>query len=180
MITRNVVSVGIVVATLAAACYSTTEQVVRAPTIEAKAKLNCSSEFEQSAIADVLSRPGLIEAVYDYDQKEQLGHNAVSHLKGATIMLRPDPGLSRPLLSRALQCRAAQESSVAVAKNDTDPLSIGNPSVQVLETDTGYAVVIQSQNDEAAREIARRSHNLWAHSVARSQSDNQIAKVSPQ
>ncbi len=178
MFTRTVLSFGILVATLATACSSTTQQTVPGPVNAAQAKLYCSGASDRSANADVLSRPGLVEAVYDYREKEQLGHNTVSHLKGATIMLRPEPGMSRPMLGRALQCRAAEQSSSAIASNDTDPLSTGHADVQVLETETGFAVVIRSQNEEAAREIVRRANNLLARSVAQARSEAETPKVS--
>ena len=148
-----------------------------APINPAQAKIYCNGVSEQSANADVLSRPGLIEAVYEDNEQEQWGHNTVSHLKGAKIMLRPEPGISRPMLGRALQCRVA-ERSPAIAANDTDPLAAGPTDVQVTETDTGYMVVVRSQSEEEAREIVRRANNLLARSIAQSKSNADTTKVS--
>lgn len=126
----------------------------------------------------VLSRPGLVEAVYEDQEQEQWGHNTASHLKGAKIMLRPEPGISRPMLGRAIQCRVAERPPSTLANNDTDPLATGHVEVQVVETDTGYMVVVRSPNEGEAREIVRRANNLLARSVAQSQSNAETPKVS--
>jgi hypothetical protein len=178
MFTRTVVSLGMLVATLATACSSTTQQAVPGPVNATQSKLYCSVVSTQSANADVLSRPGLVEAVHEYREQEQWGHNTVSHLKGATLMLRPEPGMSRPMLGRALQCRVAEKSSSALSNNDVDPLSTGHVDVQVFETDTGFAVVIRSQNEDAAREIVRRSNNLLTRSIAQARINAETSKVS--
>jgi hypothetical protein len=178
MFTRNVLSFGIVLATLATACSSTTQQASSVPVNSPEAKLYCSGVSDQLANADVLSRPGLVEAVYEDREEQHWGHNTVSQLKGAKIMLRPEPGISRPMLGRALQCRIAKTFAAGVATNDTDPLSTGHPDVEVMETNTGYMVVVRSRNEEDAREIVRRANNLLARSVARAQSNAETPQVS--
>jgi hypothetical protein len=178
MFTRNVLSFGIVLATLAVACSKTTEQSAISPVNPVQAKLYCNGVPNESANADVLSRPGLVEAVYEDHVQEQWGHNTVSHLKGAKIMLRPEPGISRPMLGRALQCRVAERSASAIAINDTDPLATGHADVQVTETDTGYMVVVRGENEQEAREIVRRANNLLVRSVAQAQSNAEAPKVS--
>ena len=172
MFTRNVLSLGVLLATWAVACSSSTKQTAMAPANPEQAKKFCSGV---SANADVLSRPGLIEAVYEDHEQEQWGHNTVEHLKGAKIMVRPEPGITRPMLGRALQCRLSERSS-AMAISDTDALP-GHAEVQVSETDTGYMVVIRSQNADEAREIVRQANNLLARSVARSQDNAETPKV---
>lgn len=178
MFMRSVLSLGVFVATVSTACSSTTQQSAPVAVSPAQAKVYCSGGADQTAsAADVLSRPGLVEAVYEDRENEQWGHNTVSLLKGAKIMLRPEPGISRPLLGRAMQCRIMDSSSL-LANNDTDPLSIGHADVRVMETDTGYMVVIRSQKEDDAREIVRRAKNLFARSVARAQSNADTSKVS--
>ena len=178
MFTRYVPPIGILVATMATACSSTTQQTAAVPANPAQARIYCNGASEQSANADVLSRPGFVEAVYEDRVQEQWGHNTVSHLKGAKIMLRPEPGISRPMLGRALQCRVANSLSSAIAMNDTDPVSTGHADVQVSETDTGYMVVVRGQNEDEAREIVRRANNLLARSVAQAKLDAESTKVS--
>jgi uncharacterized protein YdbL (DUF1318 family) len=173
MFTRNVLSLGILVATWAVACSSSTQQIGTVPSNPAQAKKYCSGV---SANADVLSRPGLIEAVYEDHEQEQWGHNTVAHLKGAKVMVRPEPGVTRPMLGRALQCRIAERSS-ALAISDSDALP-GHAQVQVSETDTGYMIVISSQNEDEAREIVRQANNLLARSVARSHDNAETPQVS--
>lgn len=177
MFTTNALSVGIVLAASLAACSSTTRQTAMAPSTQGQTKVLCSGVSEQSANADVLSHPGLVEAVYEDNEQEQWGHNTVSHLKGAKIMLRPEPGISRPMLGRALQCRVAMRSAT-MANDDTDPVTTGHADVQVSETDTGYMVVIRSRDEHEAREIVRRANNLLARSIAQSQSNVETPMVS--
>ena len=176
MFTRNVLSVGMILAT-SLACSSTTQQTAMAPSNQGQTKVFCSGVSEQSANADVLSHPGLVEAVYEDHEQEQWGHNTVSHLKGAKIMLRPEPGISRPMLGRALQCRVAMRSAT-MANNDTDPVTTGHADVQVSETDTGYMVVVRSPDENEAREIVRRANNLLARSIAQAQTNAETPKVS--
>lgn len=51
MFTRNVLSFGIVVATLVSACSSTTQQATAVPVNPAQARIYCSGVSEQSANA---------------------------------------------------------------------------------------------------------------------------------
>ncbi len=176
MFTRSVLSV-CVVAAMTTACSSTAQRTVAAPASPAEVGIYCRGVPEQSA-ADLLSQPGLVEAVYEDHVQEQWGHNTVSHLKGAKIMVRPEPGVSRPMLARALQCRVANSLPPSLAINDTDPLTTGHVDVRVSETDTGYMVTIRSQNENEAREIVRRANNLLAHSVARAPAMAELAKDS--
>jgi len=101
-----------------------------------------------------------------------LGEGRLYHLRGARIVVGPEPGVPRPAVDRTLQCRLIRREDSKYG-NDIDPLSVGHADVQVTETGSGYVVVIRSDDEGEAQEIVRRSDNLLARSLlAQSQSSS--------
>ena len=153
-------------ATLVAACSTSTPKPPLVPLGAAQPKISCRSVSAQTAYAaDILARPELVEAVYEYREHEQLGQDTLSHLRGARIMVGPEPGVPRPTVDRALQCRLVAPAASTKIRNDVDPLAVGHADVQVTETGSGYVVVIRSDDESEAQEIVRRSDNLLARAL---------------
>jgi len=174
---RPFVSLGLAAIALTTACTSTSTQPALGPASHASAKPNCGDASTRLAISDVLTRAGLVEAVYEDHEAVPSGHSSAFHLRGAKIVLRPEPGMTRPLLGRAIECRIAMSSSQSPSNKDEDPLTTGHANFQLIETDTAFVLAIRSQNEEEAREILRRSNNLFAHSVARARANADTTTV---
>lgn len=96
------------------------------------------------------------------DLREHVGKQALRVLRGAGVVVRPGPGMTRPWLGRICACHIAHVARAANLARTDDPLAVDGASFDVLETDTAYVVEIRSQRIDDAREIARRAHLLAA------------------
>lgn len=87
------------------------------------------------------------------------GKSAPPRTVGATVTIRAVPGLTAEWLQRVIDCHVARNAALghAVPEMPTCPLVPKGASAKVSSAGTGFAVAIQSDDPEAAREILRRA-----------------------
>ena len=83
------------------------------------------------------------------------------------------------MLGRTLQCRIAKGLMTGLANDNADPLTVGQVHVHVANTNTGFMVVVSSENEDEAREIVRRANNLIVTSIAQLEASAETPSVCP-
>jgi hypothetical protein len=78
------------------------------------------------------------------------------NLEGATVFILASPGLTKEWLGHVLECHMTLPPVSAGA----DPLTLGNSSVEVSSTSSGFAIDIRSKNWDTAREILRTAQAM--------------------
>jgi len=124
--------------------------------------IDCNALPPATSSNELLGRPGVVSAVMADSERLPSAPDAVSHLRGAKVLLTPEPGTSHYGLGRTLQCRIMRRMQRATKPSDADPLAVGHVQVEVSETDAGFMVQIQSPYTHEAHEILRRANNLLA------------------
>lgn len=90
------------------------------------------------------------------------GKNAGDDLVGATVTFRAVPGMTTQWLQRAVDCHIARNNAVG---NDMPempycPLVPKGVTAKVTSTGNGFAVTIESQDPNTAKEVLRRAQSL--------------------
>lgn len=131
------------------------------------APIDCSHLQFASQSSDLLGRPGVIDAVVADPEQGRSGHDSITQLQGAKVLLSPEPGVTHVDLGQTLQCRMTRRSERATTPNDSDPVAVGHVQVEVSEAPSGFMILIRSPYEEEAREILRRANELMAKSSLR-------------
>jgi len=133
-----------------------------------EALIDCNALSAATSSHELLGRPGVVSAVIADSERQQSSPDSVSHLRGAKVLLTPEPGTSHRGLGRTLQCRIMRRMERATTPTDADPLAVGHVQVEVTETDAGFMVLIQSPYAYEALEILRRANSLLAKEIEQS------------
>jgi hypothetical protein len=144
---------------MAVACGSTPGRAPNASLLDEDA---CAGIPDQDRDNDPFSEKTLVEGVVELREPEPSSKIVLRRLRGATVVLRATPQLTRPWLGRVIHCHVMRHAAALLPDRDDDPLAVGHPEVAVRETETGFAVEIRSANYEDAREIVRRARGLTA------------------
>jgi len=130
--------------------------------------IDCNALLAATSSSDLLGRPGVVSAVIADHERQLSSPDSTSHLRGAKVILTPEPGTSHRGLGHTLQCRIMRRMERATTPTDADPLAVGHVQVEISETDAGFMVLIQSPYAHEAREILRRANNLLAKETVQS------------
>lgn len=150
-----------------AAC-SHAPATVAANSASAQSSVDCDALLAATSTSELLGRPGVVSAVIADHERQPSFSNSASQLRGAKVILTPEPGTSHRGLGHTLQCRIMKRIERATTPTDADPLAVGHVQVEVSETDAGFMVLIQSPYAHEAREILRRANNLLAKETEQS------------
>jgi hypothetical protein len=85
---------------------------------------------------------------------------APSELRGAEIVLRPDPSLTKHWVTRVLRCHLADPVALAVRSRFDDPLVVGAPEVSLDQTSDRIVLRIAGRDTAQGEEILRRAELL--------------------
>lgn len=90
------------------------------------------------------------------------GKTSTKHLEGATVTFRAVPGMTAQWLQRVVDCHLARNSALGhnVPEMGYCPLVPKGASATVTGTQTGFAVAIRGDSQEAIQEIWRRAQAL--------------------
>lgn len=125
--------------------------------IEAEA---CAGVSPQERDVGPLVDRTAIERVSELRERSVSG-KVVSHLvRGAEIVVRPQPGMTRVWLARVSRCHAVRHATTILPDRGTDPLAVTRAEVTVREGETAFVIAIRADDDEAAAEIVRRARAL--------------------
>ena len=153
---------------LALAACSRTPAPVAPNTASTEPSIGCNALLAATSSSELLGRPGVVSAVIADHERPQSSPDSAAHLRGAKVILTPEPGTSHRGLGHTLQCRIMRRLQRATTPTDADPLAVGHVQVEVSETDVGFMVLIQSPYAHEAREILRRANNLLAKEAEQS------------
>jgi hypothetical protein len=83
-----------------------------------------------------------------------------SELRGAEIVLRPDPTVTRHWVTRVLRCHLADPIGLAMRASFDDPLVVGTPTVSLAQTSDRIVLRIAGRDGAQGEEILRRAERL--------------------
>ena len=98
-----------------------------------------------------------IEAVKDGYELVRYGRVTSRTLRGVDLEVRPERGMTRAWLRRVFACHLARHKTTVLHDSAFDPLAVGRPVVSVVESESGFEVVIRGRNVEEGLEIVRRA-----------------------
>jgi hypothetical protein len=87
---------------------------------------------------------------------------SVTELRGAELLVRPSPGISRQWIARVIQCHVAYRDlpGARVPETLSDPLLVDEATVSFGETDTSFVIRIQGETMAEGEEILARAQRL--------------------
>jgi hypothetical protein len=85
-------------------------------------------------------------------------------LRGAELLVRPTPGVSRQWIARVIQCHVAYQDlpGAGVPEASADPFRVDEANITFGETDTSFVIRIQGANKAEGEEILARAQRLVA------------------
>jgi hypothetical protein len=81
-------------------------------------------------------------------------------LRGAEIVLRPDPSVTKHWISRVLRCHLADPIGLAIRASFDDPLVVGTPTISLAQTSDRIVLRIAGRDGAQGEEILRRAERL--------------------
>jgi hypothetical protein len=90
-----------------------------------------------------------------------------AEVRGAEIVLRPAPAVTRHWLARVLRCHLADPVALAVGDGLADPLVVGAPTVSLDHASDRIVLRIVGRDAALGEEILRRAEQLRGVRVAR-------------
>jgi hypothetical protein len=89
---------------------------------------------------------------------------SVPELRGAELLVRPSPGVSRQWIARVIRCHVAYRDlpGTRVPETAADPLLVDNAEVSFGETETSFVIRIQGSTMSEGEEILARAQRLVA------------------
>lgn len=104
-----------------------------------------------------------IEGAFDLVEAVPIGKTSWNHVRGAEVVVRSEPGVTRSWLTRVARCHVAMHATAqGPAAATDDPFAVGLPAVSVDEREASFVIAIRGHDDDEGREIARRAHALVA------------------
>lgn len=98
-----------------------------------------------------------ITSVTPYLVEEQLGKMTFTHLRGASIGVQAEPGLTKEWLQLSL---TRSLTAMAGTPMKDCPLDAGNVTIVVDSTGSGFVVKLTTRDETQAGEVLRRSRLL--------------------
>jgi hypothetical protein len=98
------------------------------------------------------------------------GKQRVPRRRGARITVRAVRGLTAQWLKRLIDCRIAENAALGyeVPEFPNDPLAVPGATARVTDLHNAFAVDIEHESPERAREIQRRAATLRSSAATRS------------
>jgi hypothetical protein len=89
---------------------------------------------------------------------------SVQELRGAELLVRPSPGISRQWIARVIRCHVAYHdlAGAGVPETPADPLFVDDAEISFGETDTSFFIRIQGSTMSEGEEILARAQRLVA------------------
>jgi hypothetical protein len=87
---------------------------------------------------------------------------SVPEVRGAELLVRPSPGISRQWIARVIQCHVAYRDLPGGSSPESlsDPLLVDEAKVSFGETDTSFVIRIQGETMTEGEEILARAQRL--------------------
>jgi hypothetical protein len=124
----------------------------------------CQGSSEQD-VAPLLSPDSVdsVEPAMSYVQSGS-GGDREARLRGARILLRPAPGMSRETLTRSLECHESRVVLGAVAPGADDPYSLPDRwlDIDVDSERDGFVVLVRIDEFQDARRVLDRAKSFGA------------------
>lgn len=91
-------------------------------------------------------------------EETSVGKVKIARQRGTVVVFRAEPNMSGAWLRRVNACHAdlVAAGRLASGGGTTDPFAVPGTTVAVDETQTGYAVSIHGDSDQAVAEVAHR------------------------
>jgi len=83
-----------------------------------------------------------------------------AEVRGAEIILRPGPSVTRHWVSRVLRCHLADPVALAMRDGPDDPLVVGEPAVSLDQASDRIVLRIVGRDAALGEEILRRAEQL--------------------
>jgi hypothetical protein len=111
----------------------------------------------------MLQRPEL-EGVRESMGEQRYIKFSRQELRGAELLVRPTPGVSRQWIARVIRCHVAYSDlpGAAAPRIMPDPLLVDEANVTFDETETAFVIRIQGTNKTEGEEILARAQRLVA------------------
>ena len=120
--------------------------------------------FGEEAAAPLLS-PAIVDSVdaaYSYVQSGPVDREA--RLRGARIHVKPQPGFSREMLARNLECHESRVVLRRAAAQADDPYVLPDEwlDIDVDSEGDGFVVLVRADDVEVARRVLERAQRFAA------------------
>ncbi|MGD0674905.1 MAG: hypothetical protein ABSC94_05765 [Polyangiaceae bacterium] len=103
---------------------------------------------------------GEIEAVRPAMGERRLIKTTVTELRGAELVVRAEPGMTKQWIARLVRCHMAWQEAVG-AEGD-DPFVTGRPSVSFDEEETNFIIRILGRDRHEGEDILARAQRFVA------------------
>jgi hypothetical protein len=108
----------------------------------------------------VFLRHERIQSVRALDAERSSARLLENEVRGAEILVRSDPALTRSVVARALVCHLTDPVALALAEPFEDPLLVGTPRVSLESSQDGLVIRIAGHDGVQGEEILRRAEGL--------------------
>jgi hypothetical protein len=107
-------------------------------------------------------QPPELEAVRSAMGERRLIKLTVPELRGAELLVRPNPGVSKQWLTRVVRCHVAYHDIAGprLQESSPDPLVVDGSEITVDDTDTSFVIRIKGANKAEGQEILARAQRL--------------------
>jgi hypothetical protein len=109
-------------------------------------------------------QPPELEYVRQAMGEKRLIKTTIQELRGAELVVRAAPGLTRQWMARVLRCHIAYEdvTGLSLPEASLDPFRVDTAEVSFDETETGFLIRIRATNKSDGEEILARAQRLLA------------------
>ena len=110
-------------------------------------------------------RPPELEGVREAMGERRLIKTSIQELRGAELVVRASPGMTKQWMARVLRCHIAyrdQTPAAMPAETFPDPLMVDRAEVTFDETETGFLIRIRGANKTEGKEILALAQQLVA------------------
>jgi hypothetical protein len=158
---RSLLAAGALLALSLAACGAASSAGPVRTTPEQMTDLCAGVAESERERPSILERDS-VESVHALMGEQKYLKYSVSQLRGAEIVVRAAPGLTRQWVARVLRCHVAWHDVVASGSGagSADPLVVGRPDLSFAETETGFVVRIAGRSTAEGEEILRRAQEM--------------------
>jgi hypothetical protein len=128
---------------------------------------NCRSEPNRP-ILETLPRSAIDSVQAAYSHVHSSGVDPEARMRGASIHVRPLPGMSKESLGRTLECHQAAVVLGTMAPSVDDPFVLPDSWLDIdVDSDRdGFVVLVRSDEFEAARSVLARTKRFYADGPA--------------
>lgn len=118
----------------------------------------CANVPEAEQIRPSFFSAGEIEMVRPAMGERRSIKEWVREIRGAELVVRAEPGMTRQWLARLVRCHMAAEEPRLRA--DDSPLVVDEPTVSFGEEETGFVIRIVGRNRQEGEDIFRRAQRF--------------------